>query len=37
MRRGQESPADKWPKKTSPGGLGTAERMLSLLRVVLQR
>jgi hypothetical protein len=30
MRRGQNSPVDKWSEKTSPGALGTKEKVPAL-------
>ena len=32
MRRGQNSPVDKWSEKTSPGALGTKEKAPALSR-----
>jgi hypothetical protein len=32
MRRGQNSPVDKWSEKTSPGALGTQEKVPVLSR-----
>jgi hypothetical protein len=32
MRRGQNSPVDKWSKKTSPGALGTKEKVPAFSR-----
>jgi hypothetical protein len=32
MRRGQNSPVGKWSEKTSPGALGTKEKVSALSR-----